>query len=287
MEIKVDNLTFGYGAKRVLNGLSTTFSDGKIYGIVGPNGAGKTTFFKALTNIITKYQGQVSFAGQDIRQNPAVLAKVGILLDDIELYKAYSGWFNLRYFGGLRGTFDETFARELAKNLDIEGALDKKVASYSLGMGKKLLLLVSLMNNAEVLIFDEPFRGIDAKSVAWFREYLLGLKRSGKLILISSHVQEDIEALCDEVLVLNEGKFTENFDLKDDAQILTYTVKVSDPAAFLTVLSNLEITAETFDKTVKFDSTVENFQKVFTAAAQDGVIFDEIKKEARFAEYVK
>lgn len=287
MKISVENLTFAYGARGGLGGVSAEFESGKIYGIVGNNGVGKTTFFKTLTNIITNYAGTVTFDETNVRENPTVLAKTGILLDDIELYKSYTGWFNLRYFGGLRGEFDEETAQQLAEQLNIAENLNQRVSSYSLGMGKKLLLLISLMNDADVLIFDEPFRGIDAKSVAWFRNYLLNLKKKGKLILVSSHVQEDIETLCDEVYVLSNGKFTDSFDLTDSAQILIYKVAVNQPEILVEILSDKAISNTVSDQTVKFESTVENFQSIFKAAAARDIVFDEIKKESKFAEFVK
>jgi len=195
MKIKVENLQFSYGAKKVLNISSAGFERGKIYGIVGKNGVGKTTFFKALTNIIINYSGDVQIDGKSVKTNLHVLSKVGIVLDDMELYKNQTGLFNIRYFGGLRGGFDEEQAMKLARELEISDSIDKKVSTYSLGMNKKLILLISVINDAEILIFDEPFRGLDAKSVNWFKNYLLGLKKKGCTILISSHVQDDIESL--------------------------------------------------------------------------------------------
>ena len=287
MEISVENLKFAYGAKKVLNGINITFKSGKIYGIAGKNGAGKTTFFKALTNIITNYAGEVSFDGENVRQKPSLLAKTGILLDDIELYKAYSGWFNVRYFAGLRGYFDEEKTRKLAQELDIVDNLSQKVSTYSLGMTKKLLLLISLMNDAQVLIFDEPLRGIDAKAVLWFRNYLLDLKNQGKLILLSSHVQEDIEALCDEVFVLSDGQFSARFDLNDDAQVLTYKVTVSEPSVFCELLSNEGLIGKQEQNAVEFTCTNEKFQDIFKLAVARDLVFEEIRKEAQFVRYVK
>lgn len=287
MKITIENLSFSYGSRKVLRGLSTSFETGKIYGIVGKNGVGKTTFFKTLTNIISNYTGYVAYDDEQVRENPAVLAKTGILLDDIELYKAYSGWFNIKFFAGLRGQLDLELANRLAKNLELTEALDQKVSSYSLGMTRKLLLLISLMNDAEVLIFDEPFRGIDQASVNWFREALLEMKKSGKLILISSHVQEDIEALCDDVLVLSNGEFTDRFDLNDQSQVLTYFVKVNQAESLQELLQSKGIASSRLDQQVRFDIQEAQFQVIFKEAVALEITFDEIKKEAKFAEFVK
>ena len=263
MKIKVENLQFSYSKKKVLNVSNIDFEHGKIYGIVGKNGVGKTTFFKALTNIITNYTGLVEIDGVDIKKNFKILSKVGIVLDDMELYKNHTGLFNLRYFGGLRGGFDETQALKLAGELEIEESINEKVGAYSLGMNKKLILLISVMNDAQILIFDEPFRGLDSKSVDWFKNYLLDLKNQGRIILISSHIQEDIEALSDKVLVMSNGDFSDVFDLKNAEQNYIYRVEVNDKNAFANLLHKNEIRFEEQGKFIKFELDDANYIEIF------------------------
>jgi ABC-2 type transport system ATP-binding protein len=287
MKINVENLEFAYNTKKVLNISKTEFEQGKIYGIVGKNGAGKTTFFKALTNIIVNYKGVVQIDGLDIKKNFQTLSKVGIVLDDLELYKNYTGLFNLRYFGGLRGGFDETQALKLARELEIVESLHKKVSTYSLGMNKKLILLISVMNAAQILIFDEPFRGLDAQSVNWFKNYLIELKNQGRTIMISSHVQEDIESLSDKVLVLSNGDFGNVFDLKSEAQNFIYRVEVSDQQAFLALLQQNSIPFEVHEQFIKFELDETAYKALFKQSVENGVEFSQIKKESKFAELIK
>jgi ABC-2 type transport system ATP-binding protein len=287
MKIKVENLQFSYSTKKVLNVSNIEFEHGKIYGIVGKNGVGKTTFFKALTNIITNYTGLVEIDGVDIKKNFKVLSKVGIVLDDMELYKNHSGLFNLRYFGGLRGGFDETQALKLARELEIDESINKKVGTYSLGMNKKLILLISVMNDAQILIFDEPFRGLDAKSVDWFKNYLLDLKNQGRIILISSHVQEDIETLSDKVLVMSKGDFSNVFDLKNAVQNYIYRVEVNDKNAFANLLHKNEIRFEEQEKFIKFELDDAIYIEVFKQSVAQGIEFYQIKKENKFVELIK
>jgi ABC-2 type transport system ATP-binding protein len=287
MKVIVQNLKFSYGLHRVLNVSKVEFEQGKIYGIVGKNGVGKTTFFKALTNIITNYTGMVCIDGLEVSENLKALSKVGIVLDDMELYKNQTGLFNMRFFGGLRGGFNEAKAIELAKELEIADFLDKKVSTYSLGMNKKLILLISVMNDAEMLIFDEPFRGLDAKSVNWFKNYLLELKNQGRMILISSHVQEDIESMCDQVLVMSKGDFHDVFDLKAEAQIYVYRVEVSDKAAFIELLNSNGIAYKEQEKFIKFELEDEKYRELFKQAVAKDIEFYQIKKESKFAELIK
>lgn len=287
MNIQANNLSFSYGAKPILKIDTVSFEQGKIYGIVGKNGAGKTTFFKTLTNIITNYTGDVLIDGQNIKDDTAVLSKIGIVLDDMELYKNRTGLFNLRYFGGLRGIFDEERAFQIARELSIFDNLQEKVSSYSLGMNKKLILLISLMNDAQILIFDEPFRGLDTATVDWFKNYLLQLKKEGRMILISSHVQEDIETLSDKVYVLENGNFDKKFDLNDRMQVLIYRVEVDLLEEFKQLLTEQEVAFEQQDKLIVFEMKEEAYKELFKKAVEKDIEFYQIKKESKFAQFVR
>ena len=287
MKIKVEKLQFSYGTNKVLNISSAEFEQGKIYGIVGKNGVGKTTFFKALTNIITNYSGNVLIDGETVKTNLNVLSKVGIVLDDMELYKNQTGLFNMRYFGGLRGGFDENYALKLANELEIFDCINKKINSYSLGMRKKLILLISVINNAEILIFDEPFRGLDAQSVNWFKNYLLGLKNKGCTILISSHTQEDIESMADNVMVLSKGDFRNTFDLKDSTQDYIYNVEVSDKNSMVELLRTQGINCVEQGKFIKFELNEIKYKEIFKEAIAKEIEFYQIKKENKFINLIK
>jgi len=287
MRVQVANLQFSYGTKKVLSISNAEFEQGKIYAIVGRNGVGKTTFFKALTNIITNYSGQVLINGENVKQNPRVLSRVGIVLDDMELYKNRTGLFNLRYFGGLRGGFDEARALKMAHELGISNDLNQKVSKYSLGMNKKLILLISLMSDAQILIFDEPFRGLDRRSVEWFRNYLLYLKNNNRMILISSHVQEDIEALSDNVLVLLNGDFVSEFDLRNQAQVFIYQLEVNDKGKFAILLWENRIGFSDQGKFIEVHLQEEKYKEIFRLAVSQGIEFYQIKKESQFVRFVK
>jgi len=287
VKIQATNLNFSYGSRRVLQISNVAFERGKAYGIVGKNGVGKTTFFKCLVNIITNYQGSVLIDGLEVRTNLDVLGNVGIVLDDMNLYRNRTGMFNLKYFAGLRGGTPLERVHVLAQELEIADALEQRVSSYSLGMMKKLQLLISLMNDAEVLIFDEPFRGLDAKTVEWFRNYLIELKEQGRTILISSHVQDDIEAISDYVYVLENGDFGHEFDLKDRAQEFIYSLEVSDTDALKTILSDLGIAYKEIGGLVQFVAREDNYRNLFKQAVANDIEFHQIKKEVQFAKFVR
>ena len=287
MKIQVKDLNFSYGSRRVLQISDVFFEQGQAYGIVGKNGVGKTTFFKCLVNIITNYQGSVLIDGLEVRKNLDVLGNVGIVLDDMSLYRNRTGIFNLKYFAGLRGGVPLDNVMKLANELEIADAFETKVSKYSLGMTKKLQLLISLMNDAEILIFDEPFRGLDASSVDWFRNYLIELKRQGHTILISSHVQEDIESISDHVFVLENGDFANVFDLNSTTQAFLYSVEVSDVEYFKHLLEGFGISWNQGGKFLQFTVNEDLYRQVFKSAVAVDIEFYQVKKEVQFAKFVK
>ena len=287
MKIHVSNLHFSYGSRNVLRISDAAFEQGKAYGIVGKNGVGKTTFFKCLVSIITNYNGSVQIDGLEVLRNLSVLGNVGIVLDDMGLYRNRTGMFNLKYFAGLRGGACLDNIMKLADDLELANALEMQVSKYSLGMTKKLQLLISLMNDAEILIFDEPFRGLDAKTVDWFRSYLIQLKREGRTILISSHVQDDIESVSDFVYVLENGDFTAKFDLNDSTQALAYSVEVNNVEQLIRLLEAASIPYVDTGRFVQFVATEDTYRKVFKQAVAQDIEFYQVKKEVQFAKFVR
>lgn len=287
MKINVENLDFSYGSKHVLNISKASFKQGEAYGIVGKNGVGKTTFFKCLVNIITNYNGSVLIDDMEVRSNLSVLKDVGIVLDDMSPYRDRTGMFNLRYFAGLRGEVSLDTIMQLAMDLEIANDLETKVSKYSLGMTKKLQLLISLMNNANILIFDEPFRGLDEKTVNWFREYLINQKQQGRTILISSHVKEDIESVADHVLVLENGDFVASYDLTDTTQNYLYFVEVSNTELFTSILTDMGISATTTGKLLQFTAGEELYRQIFKQAVANDIEFFQVKKEVPFSKFVR
>lgn len=240
MQIEINNLVVTYKNNVALDLKNLTIPNGGAYGIVGHNGAGKTTLFKSLTNIITNYSGEIQIDGQNVRDNPAILNRVGIVLDGMSVYMNQTGWFNLAYFSGLRGEFNREQARTLAAEIGIEAVLNQKVKTYSYGMKKKLILLIALLHQPELLILDEPFRGLDLDTVQWFKNYLQKLISEGSMtLLISSHVQSDIEMFCKSVFVIDHGQLRETIDLATESDKKLRVVNTTDNAKVQAILTEM------------------------------------------------
>lgn len=279
VEIRIEALQMKYGVKEVLNIDHLVLEQGKTYGLVGHNGAGKTTLFKCLTNIIATYAGEIFIGETNVKEDNKVLLNVGIVLDGMSVYQDHTGWFNIDYFSGLRGESHREEARRLAIELDLLEALDEKVSRYSYGMQKKLILLIALLHNPKILILDEPFRGLDVKTVAWFKDYLKQLRHNGQMLLISSHVQNDLETLCDEVFVIDKGQIVEAIDLVFERQTAIRLITTSDNPTFATILKELSVPFQmNGEGVIKTDTANPRWAEVYHQLYSQEIMITEMSK---------
>ncbi|MGM0218986.1 ABC transporter ATP-binding protein [Enterococcus sp. AZ126] len=279
MEIKVRDLVMRYGRAEVLNIRSLDFEKGTSYGLVGHNGAGKTTLFKCMTNIISNYQGDILIDDTSVKQHNEVLLNVGIVLDGMSVYSNRSGWFNIQYFSGLRGMFDEEKAKDLARELDLYVVLDQKVKTYSYGMQKKLILLIALMHKPEVLILDEPFRGLDIDTVKWFKHYLKQLTEEGLTLVISSHVQNDLEALCDIVYVIDRGRISETIDINAEKEKQIRRIDTTNNSRLIEILDDANYYYQVEDDGgVKLDISDKRWALVKQCLTEESIEISELSK---------
>lgn len=279
MSIKIRNMEMHYGPTKVLNISSLDFEKGVSYGLVGHNGAGKTTLFKCITNIILNYQGTITIDNQSVKKNNEALLKVGIVLDEMSVYTNRTGQFNIQYFSGLRGNYDQKKATKLAKELDLYPVLDREVSTYSYGMKKKLILLIALIHTPEILILDEPFRGLDNRTVSWFKKYLKQLTEKGLTLLISSHVQNDLEALCDMVYVIDHGKIIETIDIKAEKEKQLRRVNTSNNRRLKEILTTLNYNYQLDDEgEIILDIKDDLWPLVKQQLAEDAIDISELSK---------
>lgn len=279
MKIEIKDIVMRYGGKEVLNIPALSFNAGVPYGLVGHNGAGKTTLFKCMTNIIATYWGDVLIDGVSVREQNEILLKVGIVLDGMSCYSNRTGWFNIEYFAGLRGAFDREKAVHLAEELQLHDVLDDKVANYSYGMQKKLVLLIALMHTPEVLILDEPFRGLDIETVRWFKDYLKQLIDDGLTLIISSHVQNDLEALCEVVYVIDQGSIIDEINLKAEKEKEMRLLSTTNNQRLAEIMDSLNYPYETEkDNSIKLDIADPHWKLVKEILHQEAIDILELSK---------
>lgn len=210
MGLKIENLTKTYGDFKALNHVSLEAENGKILGILGRNGAGKTTTIKSIMGIIEPEEGSIAFDGIDIRK---AKVSIGYLPEERGLYVNAVVKDQLLYFAMLNGMDKKAAFTEIKKLLEefkIPGYLNKKVKTLSKGNKQKIQLISAILHKPQIVILDEPFSGLDPVNIELFKSTVLDLKKSGATILFSSHRMEDVEEMCDRIVMLNKGNVVEN-----------------------------------------------------------------------------
>lgn len=210
MGLKIENLTKTYGDFKALNHVSLEVENGKILGILGRNGAGKTITIKSIMGIIEPEEGSITFDGIDIRK---AKVSIGYLPEERGLYVNAVVKDQLLYFAMLNGMDKKVAFTEIKKLLEefkIPGYLNKKVKTLSKGNKQKIQLISAILHKPQIVILDEPFSGLDPVNIELFKSTVLDLKKSGATILFSSHRMEDVEEMCDRIVMLNKGNVVEN-----------------------------------------------------------------------------
>jgi len=208
--IEVKNLSKGFGKVVAVDNLSLTARDGSITGLLGPNGAGKTTTLRTIYGLQKPDQGEAFIDGIDVTKDLVTAAsKMGIFPDSIGLYDRLTTHEHLEFYGemhGLAGEALETAIKRTQKYFDIEELLQRKCKGFSHGQQMKVALSRALIHEPKNLILDEPTNGLDVMSIRMLRELLRQLRDEGKCILFSSHVMQEVTALCDHIYIMAGGQ---------------------------------------------------------------------------------
>ena len=212
--IVVENLHKSFGDKKnpvhAVAGVSFTAPDGKITGLLGPNGAGKTTTMRMLYTLMAPDQGRVLVDGFDaVGQATEVRKRLGVLPDARGLYKRLTARENIEYFAHLQGIPDKVIAARIAslsQRLDLAEILDRRTEGFSNGQRVKTALARTLIHEPSNVILDEPTNGLDVMSTRSLRKVMLSLREEGRCVLFSSHIMQEVAALCDTIVVIAKGR---------------------------------------------------------------------------------
>lgn len=206
MEIIVKELSKKFKKVTILENINMKFESGKMYGIVGRNGSGKSVFLKILCSFYKPTTGEILFDNVNYNSNNNFPPSVRALIENPTFFPDLTGLENLKLLSSIQNKIGD---EEIIKTLDQVNLLsekDKKYSEYSLGMKQKLGIAQVLMENPDVMIFDELFNGIEEKTVEKIRNILLELKNQNKIIIVTSHIKEDIDVLSDEVYKFDYGR---------------------------------------------------------------------------------
>jgi sodium transport system ATP-binding protein len=211
--IVVEDLAKSFGKRgevHAVAGVSFQAADGAITGLLGPNGAGKTTLLRMLATLVLPDRGHAKVGGLDIvRDRYPVRRRIGVLSDARGLYPRLTARENIRYYGelhGLRGAALERRIDELVGVLGLQPIADRRAQGFSQGERMKTAIARALVHDPDTILLDEPTNGLDIMSVRGLREQLKGLRAAGKCLLFSSHVMQEVAALCDRIVILGKGR---------------------------------------------------------------------------------
>jgi sodium transport system ATP-binding protein len=216
--IEVQNLHKAFktrtGPVQAVRGVSFTARDGEITGLLGPNGAGKTTTLRMLYTLMSPDQGKVSVDGFDVATHANdVRRRLGVLPDARGVYKRLSARENIAYFGELHGLDAATVAARtarLAEALGMADVLDRRTEGFSQGQRTKTAIARALVHDPRNVILDEPTNGLDVMTTRALRGFLRQLRDEGRCVIFSSHIMQEVAALCDRIVVIAQGRVMAN-----------------------------------------------------------------------------
>lgn len=217
MEIlKITNVSKKFGDYHAVDNLTMQVKEGVIFGLLGPNGAGKTTTIRMITNIIFPDTGEILIMGEKI--NPELKNKIGYLPEERGLYKKNKVIEQLEYFGRLKGLTQKDAnqrARFWLNKVGASGWETKKIEELSKGMAQKVQFVATVLHSPSLLILDEPFSGFDPINTELLKNIILEMRANGTTIILSTHQMYQVEQLCDEILMINQGKVVLSGNLRD------------------------------------------------------------------------
>jgi sodium transport system ATP-binding protein len=208
--IQVQGLSKSFGNVRAVQEVSFTAADGQITGLLGPNGAGKSTTLRMLYTLLKPDSGSAQVDGFDVRRSSLeVQRRIGVLADARGLYPRLTSRENIRYYGRLHGMEDESLERQieaLAALLDMQAIMDRRTDGFSTGEKLKVAIARALVHNPRNVLLDEPTNGLDVISTRAMRQFIVRLRNDGKCVLFTSHIMQEVAALCDQIVIISHGE---------------------------------------------------------------------------------
>jgi ABC-2 type transport system ATP-binding protein len=205
--VEVSHIVKSFADKVVVNDLSFSVAPGEIFGLIGPNGAGKTTTIRMMMDIIKPDSGDVTILGEKLSE--ATKNKLGYLPEERGLYRKLRVLDSILYLASLKGVdrrSAEEKANELLKQTGMLPHKTKKIEELSRGMGQIIQFIVSVIHDPELVVLDEPFAGLDPVNVELLKGMLFNLRNQGKALILSTHQMNEVEELCDRILMINHGR---------------------------------------------------------------------------------
>ncbi len=280
--IEVKGLTLTYPSGKGVFDLNFSVGQGEVMGYLGPNGAGKTTTIRALLGFMRPDSGTCAIDGLDcIKSAPGIQKSLGYIPGEITFLDGMNGDEFLRFMRDMRGTKDTALQSRLLDMFELSPK--SRIKKFSKGMKQKLGIVTAFMHDPDVLILDEPTSGLDPLMQNRFVELLLEEKKKGKTILMSSHMFEEVERTCDNVLIIKDGRIAAHSDVQSlkSAQRRGFFVKPMDkaPAAKAFESAGFEVREAPYD-TLEVFVTGENVDGFLKTASQFTILNLDVKAQS-------
>ncbi|WP_319586231.1 ABC transporter ATP-binding protein [uncultured Desulfobulbus sp.] len=238
--LSINSLVKKYKTTLAVDDISFTVADGEILGLLGPNGAGKTTILRSIAGIIQPNAGNISISGYDLSKDEQNAKRnIAFVPETPNLYDMLTVYEHLRFIAMAYNTLDhlDERATDLLEKFDLIDKKNELVLSLSKGMKQKLAVVCAFIHDARVLLFDEPLIGIDPKGARELKDMMLAARESGCSVLISTHMLDTAERLCDRVLIIDEGhkifegtldEIHEKVQMSEDASLEDMFLKLTE-----------------------------------------------------------
>lgn len=243
--IKVDTISKSFGNTKAVQNVSFEVPKGRIFGLLGPNGAGKTTAIRIINHILIADSGSVTINGTEV--GPKTQRLIGYMPEERGLYKKMKVGEQLIYLAQLKGLSHAEAKKTTTywlKRFDAADWLDKKVGELSKGMSQKIQFIATVAHDPDIYIFDEPFSGLDPINSEMLKEIVIELREKGKTVLFSTHRMEQVEQMCDDICLFNNGKTVLQGNLRDIKQKFgknTINIEFQGDHTFLDKLEDVRI----------------------------------------------
>lgn len=223
--IEINNLKKSYGNQKALQGVDLNVKQGEVYGFIGPNGAGKSTTIRIILGMLRKDEGEVKLFEKDPWKDAVALHKrLAYIPGDVNLWPNLTGGEVIDFLGRLNGKINTNRKQVLLERFQLNPK--KKCRSYSKGNRQKVALVSAFASDADLLILDEPTSGLDPLMELVFQDCILEAKKEGKTVFLSSHILSEVEALCDRVGIIRQGKIVESGTIDELKHLIRTTVTV-------------------------------------------------------------
>ncbi|MEV1130285.1 ATP-binding cassette domain-containing protein [Agromyces sp. NPDC049794] len=229
--IEVEHLTKRFGATTAVDDLSFTVRPGTVTGFLGPNGAGKSTTMRAIAGLVRPTTGTTRVNGMAVASHPAPLTEIGTLLDVRAAHPGRTAHAHLTALAATHG-IGRSRVRDVLQLTGMEAAADRRVGSFSMGMGQRLGLAAALLGDPQTLMLDEPINGLDPDGIIWVRRFLRALAAEGRTVFLSSHLMSEMAQTADHLIVIGRGRLIADAPIAEVlADVGASRVAVTSPEA--------------------------------------------------------